>query len=146
MSHLERKRDYCLYENKGADQLCSNCTADQCLCFLNSNTCSTILLLLKSEISSFEQAFFCDCTDWFVSNLVRDPEDQFSHVRAYMFSKPENSVKNKYSKRVTLKAVVIHRVTNEHHLCWPSLYRVKKQSSKYQAPLQAERKIPNPAL
>ena len=28
-----RKPDICLCENKGADQLCSNCTADQRLCF-----------------------------------------------------------------------------------------------------------------
>ena len=37
-------------ETKGADQLCSNCTADQRLCFRYTN--STITLLLKSEISS----------------------------------------------------------------------------------------------
>ena len=28
-----RKADFCLCENKGADQLRSNCKADQCLCF-----------------------------------------------------------------------------------------------------------------
>ena len=47
-----RKRDYCLCENKGADQLSSNCEADQRLCFRYSD--STIPLLLKSEISSVE--------------------------------------------------------------------------------------------
>ena len=45
-----RKRDYCLCENKGADQLRSNCEADQRLCFGYSD--STIPLLLKSEISN----------------------------------------------------------------------------------------------
>ena len=30
---LFRRQDFCLCENKGADQLCSNCTADQHLCF-----------------------------------------------------------------------------------------------------------------
>ena len=40
-----RKRDYCLYENKDADQLRSN------LCFRYMD--STISLLLKTEISSF---------------------------------------------------------------------------------------------
>ena len=45
-----RKPDICLSENKGADQLCSNCTADQRLCFRYSD--STIPLLLKSKISS----------------------------------------------------------------------------------------------
>ena len=46
-----RKMDFCLCENKGADQLCSNCTADQRLCFRHVG--STIPLLLKSQISSF---------------------------------------------------------------------------------------------
>ena len=46
-----RKPDCCLCENKGADQLRSNCEADQRLCFQHRD--STISLLLKSEISSF---------------------------------------------------------------------------------------------
>ena len=46
-----RKPDFCLCENKGADQLRSNCEADQRLCFRYTD--STISLLLKSEISSF---------------------------------------------------------------------------------------------
>ena len=50
MSRIVRKQDYCLCENKGADQLRSNCEADQRLCFRYSD--STIPLLLKSEISS----------------------------------------------------------------------------------------------
>ena len=45
-----RKPDFCLCENKDADQLCSNCTADQRLCF--HETDSTIPLLVESEISS----------------------------------------------------------------------------------------------
>ena len=50
MSRIVRKPDFCLCENKGADQLRSNCEADQRLCFRHSD--STIPLLLKSEISS----------------------------------------------------------------------------------------------
>ena len=46
-----RKPDFCICENKGADQLCSNCTADQRLCFRYTD--SPIPLLAKSEISSF---------------------------------------------------------------------------------------------
>ena len=38
-------------KTKGTDQLCSNCIADQCLCFYYKD--SRISLLLKSEISSF---------------------------------------------------------------------------------------------
>ena len=48
------KPDFCLCENKGADQLCSNCTTDQRLCFRYSD--SKISLLPKSEISSFQPA------------------------------------------------------------------------------------------
>ena len=46
-----RKPTICIGENKGADQLRSDCDADQGLCFRHSD--STIPLLLKSEISIF---------------------------------------------------------------------------------------------
>ena len=46
------KPTICIGENKGADQLRSNCEADQRLCFRYTD--STIPLLLKSEISSFQ--------------------------------------------------------------------------------------------
>ena len=45
------KLDFCISENKDADQLCSYCTADQHLCFRFTD--SAILLLLTGEISSF---------------------------------------------------------------------------------------------
>ena len=51
MSHLVRKPTICICENKGADQLRSNCEADQRLCFRYTD--STLPLLLKSKISSF---------------------------------------------------------------------------------------------
>ena len=50
-SHVVRKPYFCVCENKGADQLRSNCEADQRLCFRYSD--STIPLLLTSKISSF---------------------------------------------------------------------------------------------
>ena len=50
MSRIVRKPDFCLGENKGADQLRGNREADQRLCFRYTD--STISLLLKSEISS----------------------------------------------------------------------------------------------
>ena len=46
-----RKTDICLCENTDADQLRSNCEADQHLCFRYMD--STIPLLPKSEISNF---------------------------------------------------------------------------------------------
>ena len=70
--------DHCLCLNKGAHQLCSNCTelcstcnctADQRLCFGYVN--SAIPFHPKSEI------FFCDCTGRFVSHLVGNPKTGF---------------------------------------------------------------------
>ena len=49
-----RKPDFCLCENKGADQLRGNREADQRLCFRYTD--STLSLLIKSEISSFYAA------------------------------------------------------------------------------------------
>ena len=50
MSRLMGKPTICIGENKDADQLRGNREADQRLCFRYSD--STILLLLKSKISS----------------------------------------------------------------------------------------------
>ena len=75
-----RKPAFCMCENKDADQLRSNCAADQRLCFRYTD--STISLLPKSEISPL--AIFCVCTAWFVSDLVGDPEDRFSQNEAHI--------------------------------------------------------------
>ena len=45
-----RKLAFCICKNKGADQPCDDCTADQRLCFRYMD--GTIPLLLKSEISN----------------------------------------------------------------------------------------------
>ena len=62
-----RKPDFCICENKDADQLCSYRTVDQRLCF-----CYIDSTLPKSE------AIFCCCTARFVSDLVPNSEDRFS--------------------------------------------------------------------
>ena len=51
MRRVMRKPEFCLCENKDADQLRSNCEADQRLCFLYMD--STIPFLLVPKISSF---------------------------------------------------------------------------------------------
>ena len=48
------KPTICICENKDADQLLGNREADQRLCFLNTD--STLPLLVKSKISSFQPA------------------------------------------------------------------------------------------
>ena len=75
-----RKADFFLRENKGADQLRSNCQADQCLCFRCTD--STISLLKIQHFKLLAQ--FCDCTSQFVSDLVTNPEAQFSRVAAHI--------------------------------------------------------------
>ena len=67
-----RKPAFCICENKDADQLRGNREADQCLCFRYTD--STIPLLPKS--------IFCGCTARFVWDLVGNPEDRFSHIKA----------------------------------------------------------------
>ena len=52
MSRVVRKPDFCICENKDADQLRGNL------------------------------AIFCGCTARFVWDLVENPEDQFSHNEA----------------------------------------------------------------
>ena len=54
MSRLMRKPTICICENKGADQLRGNREVDQRLCFRYTD--STLPLLFKSEISSFQPA------------------------------------------------------------------------------------------
>ena len=52
MSLVMRKPDFCICENKAANQLCGNRTTDQHLCFHHMD--SAILLLSESEISILE--------------------------------------------------------------------------------------------
>ena len=70
-----RKQDFCLCENKGADQ---------CLCFRYMD--STIPLLLKYEFSSIYPS--SEDADRFVSDLVGNPEDRFSRVAAHLLVWP----------------------------------------------------------
>ena len=95
MSCVMRKLDFCLCENKGADQLCS-------ICFRYTD--STIPLLLKSNVELL--AIFCGCTDEFVSDLVENPKDQFSRVTAHMHIKRERHafcICNSFQVGITLK-------------------------------------------
>ena len=76
-----RKQDFCLCENKDADQLiCSNCTADQRLCFRYAASTTT-----SSYIRNVKLLAFCEsCTDRFVWGLVGNPEDQFSRIVTHL--------------------------------------------------------------
>ena len=70
-----RKPAFCICKNKDTDR-----EADQRLCFRYTE--STIPLL---PILNFKPlAIFCGCTVRFVSDLVGNPEDRFSHNDAHM--------------------------------------------------------------
>ena len=75
-----RKPDVCLCENNGADQLRSNCAADQRLCFCYID--NTIPLPSESKISKL--AIFCGCTARFVWDFVGNPKDRFCPNAAHL--------------------------------------------------------------
>ena len=79
-----RKPDFFLGENKGTDQLCSNCTADLQLisAFVFATRIVQFLFYLNPK---FQVSVFIDCTGRFVSDLVRNPKDQFSRIMAHRF-------------------------------------------------------------
>ena len=68
-----RKPNFCVGENKNADQL-HRCTADQPLCFCLITTCSTIPL--RPESKTFKPVSI-KCTAWFVSNMVKTFKTSF---------------------------------------------------------------------
>ena len=108
-----RKPDFCLCENKDADHLCSNCTADQGLCLSHSDR--AIPLLLKSKFPGLP--FFCDCTARFVSDLVGNPEDWFSRVVAKIVPKSimlhcrllQNGPGFQYLHSILLHVMMLHQ-------------------------------------
>ena len=76
LSCVVRKPAFCICENKDADQLRGYREADQRLVF-------TIVQYLFYQIRNFKPlAIFSDCAAGFVSDLVGNPEDQFSHNEA----------------------------------------------------------------
>ena len=69
-----RKPDFCLCENKDADQLCSNGRADQRLYFRYMDSTIPPYLYPKVQDSSFLLWVYMS----FVLDLVEIPEHQFS--------------------------------------------------------------------
>ena len=81
-----RKADFCIYENKDADQLRGNRKADQRLCFPYTDRDSTISLLPKYEITSLYPSSVAVqpglCRTWSETR-----EDRFSHNEAHVEKK-----------------------------------------------------------
>ena len=76
-----RKQDFCLGENKGADQLRSYFAAP--LFSLHGYYNSSTVYYQNFTILAL---FYADCTGRFVSDLVGNPEDRFSCVAAHFLS------------------------------------------------------------
>ena len=76
-----RKPAFCICENKDADQLRGNREADQRLCFryIEYNPSTSCIRNFKPLV------ILCGCTARFVSDLVGNPEDRFSHNEAQLF-------------------------------------------------------------
>ena len=75
-----RNPAFCICENKGADQLCGNNTADQHLCF--ATYIVQFLYLLNLKFQTFNHFL------WLYSRIcvepVSNPQDMFSHDVAYI--------------------------------------------------------------
>ena len=80
MGRVMRKPAFCVCENKDAE------TARLISAFVFAT------LLPKSKISGFLAIFFRG-TAWFVSDLVGNPKDRFSHDAAHMLLIPIRIVK-----------------------------------------------------
>ena len=72
-----RKSEFCnMCENKVSDQLYSNCTTDQCLCFCYMHRTIALLIHVSKLLASVTVQ-----SGQFVSVL---PRTSFSHVAAHM--------------------------------------------------------------
>ena len=78
MSLVIKKPDFCICENKDADQLRGNREADQRLCFRYIDP-STLLIRNYKPL-----AIFCSCTARYLSDLVVNPDDRFSQNEAHI--------------------------------------------------------------
>ena len=70
-----RKPAFCIWENKGADQLRGYGAADLISTFVYATSIVQSLFFLNLAI-------VCCCRAWFLFDLVRNPEDRFSHDTA----------------------------------------------------------------
>ena len=69
---VHQKTNYCICETKGADQqLCSYCSADQCLCFRSIFSMMPLKFFFIQNLKLL--AILCGCTAWSVSDLVGNP-------------------------------------------------------------------------
>ena len=107
LSHVMRIPDFRLCENKGADQLYSDCEADQHLCFRYTD--STIPLLSKSKKTVSSQLL---CL--YSSVCVRDGRKP-DRSRLIFLANLENTIE------------VDGILRSDKYFCPPSVYQLKKE-------------------
>ena len=137
MSHIMRKPDFCICKNKGADQLCSNCTADQPLCFRYTVSMSSPTYTQNFKVL----AFLCDCTYQFMSDLIGNPEDRSSRDAAHIVtaaSKGSQVSGNGTDLSGTSWAQVLNEWSKYQvntccglHTRFQLLYKIKKMNKSY---------------
>ena len=85
LSLVVRKPAFCICENKDADQLRSNCTADQRLCSVTAKLIRAFVLAIRIVQSRYYLNPKFQASShllWFVLGLVGNPEDRFSYNEA----------------------------------------------------------------
>ena len=88
MSRRMGKPTIYIGENKDADQLRSNCEADQRLCFRYTDSRIHPLLILKNNVKILAFSY----TGRFVSELVGNPNCLFSHAQTCLLLKLSNNL------------------------------------------------------
>ena len=81
MSRIVRKPGFFAYAKTKA-QISFGVTAKLISAFVFATWIVQFLFFLNPKFQVL--ACFCDCTCWFVSDLVRNPEDWFSRVAAHI--------------------------------------------------------------
>ena len=105
MSRVMRKPAFCICENKDADQLAV--TAKLISAFVFATRIVQSLFFLDPNFKPL--AIFRGCTARFVSDLVGNPEDRFSHNEAHIIHAP-----NHHDKAVGMWRLICRFVITTH--------------------------------
>ena len=121
LSRRMGKTTNCICETKGADQLCSNCTADQRLCFRYTEVPCLYFLNPKFPVSSHLLCLYspvCVRPGW-------NPNGWFSHAQAHLLSLQILKPGGLESFQVVLKAQIVYKnaltcAVQQAHACQPA--------------------------
>ena len=84
-----KKTAFCICKNKDADQLRSNCAADQTVQLISAfvlaiQIVKSLYFINPKSLVSNQLLWLYTCTARFVSDQVRNSDDRFSHNKAHM--------------------------------------------------------------